>query len=385
MKKSLIALAACGLCAGVAQAQVTVYGTMDLSMQSINNAAAAGNATSAGSAFKMNSSTTNTSNFGIRGVEDIGGGLMTIFDLEAQLAANTGAAPGTANYGTTTTLSTTGATSNLFSRGAYVGLKSNSWGTVTLGRNYTSAFISKINSNAIITGPNTGLVTATAAQGLANDYWNNNQVKYESPVMNGFSFAVNYAADGIAGDNSQGTNMGGSLTWSGNGLTISAGGQQDKGATGTYIAAAGGTSFSDVGKSVKWYFANVSYAWDKFRIVAGWDSVKNPDSAGGAALGNAGAYAAWLDSRLLTVGASYQATPQLGFAAQYYAVKLTSDGTISSQTILNADYKFSKRTSAYALVGFAKNKSLSLMPIYGTVAAANTNSTGVAVGLLHRF
>lgn len=116
MKKSVLALAALSALAGVAHAQssVSLYGRVDLAFskrsgyqnQGIND--------------------TQSSRVGFKGVEDLGGGLKAIFNLEAGLTPDTG---------------NQAETNRFFNRRAVVGLQSDVMGTVTLGREYTPTFL----------------------------------------------------------------------------------------------------------------------------------------------------------------------------------------------------------------------------------------------------
>src|ERR1700736_320721 len=121
MKKSLLALAALGTFAGVAHAQssVTLYGIVDAGFVYNNNSAVNGKgqklyATSAGNL--------QGDRWGLRGTEDLGGGLKALFVLE---------------NGFNTFNGTLGQKGDEFGRSAYVGLSSQ-FGTVTLGRQYDS-------------------------------------------------------------------------------------------------------------------------------------------------------------------------------------------------------------------------------------------------------
>jgi len=100
MKKSLFALAALGAFATAAQAQstVTLYGTFDSSIALINSVAngVAATTTSATAAQTTGSSTSfidgsfATSAWGMRGSEDLGGGMKANFHLESDLLTNNG-------------------------------------------------------------------------------------------------------------------------------------------------------------------------------------------------------------------------------------------------------------------------------------------------------
>lgn len=79
MKKSLIALAVLGTCSGMAAAQssVTLFGIADVGVQYVKNDDA--------KQFRLASGGNATSRFGVRGVEDLGGGLKAGFWLESHV------------------------------------------------------------------------------------------------------------------------------------------------------------------------------------------------------------------------------------------------------------------------------------------------------------
>ena len=117
MKKSLLALVALGAFAGAAHAQssVTLYGIIDEGLLFNNNAGGK-------HLYSMASGVMQGSRFGLRGTEDLGGGLKAIFTLENGFDVNSGKL---------------GQGGLMFGRQAYVGLSSQ-YGTVTLGRQYDS-------------------------------------------------------------------------------------------------------------------------------------------------------------------------------------------------------------------------------------------------------
>ncbi len=99
MKKSLIALAAMGAFAGAAQAQssVTLYGVVDANIEYVNNvgvvptAANGFNRGPAHSVARMDPGGLSGSRWGLRGTEDLGGGLKALFVLESGFSSDTGA------------------------------------------------------------------------------------------------------------------------------------------------------------------------------------------------------------------------------------------------------------------------------------------------------
>jgi hypothetical protein len=78
----------------------------------------------------------NTSRWGLRGTEDLGGGLKAVFNLEGGILMDTGAADGA-----------------LFKRQAYVGLEG-SFGRVVIGRSFTSTYDTVIKFDPMGFAPN---------------------------------------------------------------------------------------------------------------------------------------------------------------------------------------------------------------------------------------
>jgi predicted porin len=101
-----------------AQSSVTLYGVLDDAVQFVN-----AQPKHAGSVANLIQGGERPSRFGLTGVEDLGGGLKTVFRLEAGIDPNTG-------------LFTQGAE---FGRYAYVGLSSR-FGVLMLGRNATPLY-----------------------------------------------------------------------------------------------------------------------------------------------------------------------------------------------------------------------------------------------------
>ncbi len=139
MKKSVLALAVLGAFAGAASAQssVTLYGRVDLSFSK-----------QFGSELK-NLANGSGSRLGVRGVEDLGGGLAAVFNIENRFNADNG---GLSDVG------------RLFGGRSVVGFRGG-FGQVLLGREYTPAFLqSQVvadpwgwdTSNAVATAAVTG-------------------------------------------------------------------------------------------------------------------------------------------------------------------------------------------------------------------------------------
>lgn len=136
MKKSLLALAVLGAFAGAVSAQsssVTMYGRIDLSVG--KNAGSAAKVMQNGSGNRL----------GMRGNEDLGGGMAAFFNIETRFDADTGNNPN----------------ARFWHGRSLVGL-SGGFGRVSLGREYSTAFL---GSQLAIDPWSWDTVVASAASG----------------------------------------------------------------------------------------------------------------------------------------------------------------------------------------------------------------------------
>ncbi|CAE6843791.1 porin [Paraburkholderia domus] len=174
MKKSFLALAALAAFGGAAHAQssVTLFGIVDAGFTYTNN-------NGGHSSWQMTSSNEQSTRWGLRGVEDLGSGLKAIFQLESGFSL----VNGTAAQG-----------GRLFGRQAWVGLSSDKYGTLTLGRQYNAMqdFIAPLQ----ITTSTSLTVYGTHPldnDNLGNTYRTNNEIKYTTQNYSGFQGEATYA------------------------------------------------------------------------------------------------------------------------------------------------------------------------------------------------
>ena len=169
MKKSLIALAVLGFTgAAMAQSSVTLYGVADAGIGKIENGS---DKTEFLSGSVMNNG---GSRVGVRGVEDLGGGLKAGFTFETGLNLDDG--------------SNNSAGAGFWGRTAKVWL-GGGWGTFSLGRDYTASF--KAIGAWELTGSALYSVVGNTYRYLsaARD---SSIIGYATPNMGGFTAEVNY-------------------------------------------------------------------------------------------------------------------------------------------------------------------------------------------------
>ncbi|HEV6964900.1 porin [Roseateles sp.] len=162
MKKIALvaALAAASAAPAFAQSSVTLWGRINTSVESQK----------VGSADRKTVMQNNSSRLGLRGTEDLGGGLKAGFNLEHGLDSDTGAASG----GTT-----------FWSRQANVEL-SGAFGTVRLGTWFPDSYFSTVDRTS-----NHNHDTGTSSDNLFASFGfgaRTNKVGYFSPTVGGFNF-----------------------------------------------------------------------------------------------------------------------------------------------------------------------------------------------------
>lgn len=179
MKKKLVVGAIAAALAGSAHAQssVTLYGIIDDGLTYVSNAAGH-------SLWRLDDGINQASRWGLRGVEDLGGGLKAVFTLENGFSLNTG----TASHG--------GA---LFGRRAYVGLASDTFGTLLAGYDYDFIYdYVSYYTNVAQFAPSYAFHGAYDIDRLAGEPVSN-MVRYETPNWHGFGAGVMYGFTNIAG------------------------------------------------------------------------------------------------------------------------------------------------------------------------------------------
>lgn len=179
MKKSLIALAVLGFAgAAMAQSSVTLYGVADAGIGKMGK----------GSKVQMQSADTmnnGTSRLGVRGVEDLGGGLKAGFNFETGLDLEQG------------NTSTAGA--GYWGRNANMWLGGN-WGTFKMGRTLNPSFFGVAawelsgTANYSVVGNTFGYVGGAR---------NSSQFSYKTPNMGGFTAELGYIMKDDNGGNAK--------------------------------------------------------------------------------------------------------------------------------------------------------------------------------------
>lgn len=198
----LIPLALIGLgaaAAAQAQSSVKLYGLLDLNVGRFQEAGAQ-------SRWNVSNGDMSTSYIGFAGKEELGGGLAAEFAMESFFRPDSGRSGRVAiDAGT--------ASDVFWARSAYAGLSSNTLGTLRLGRNTTTMFVSSLLFNPF--GDSFGFsptIRHYYTEELIGDSGWSNSVSYATPKFAGATVTL----QGAAGEgNGVGKNFGGNVIWFG--------------------------------------------------------------------------------------------------------------------------------------------------------------------------
>ncbi|MGI9024927.1 MAG: porin [Burkholderiaceae bacterium] len=188
MKKLVMAAAVLGAFAGAAQAQtsVTLYGIADGNVRFDH--------TNIGTLKSVGSGGESGSRWGLRGSEDLGGGLKANFILEQGFDIGDNASPqgsigggASAGLGGTSTAPHTSSGSRIFSRVATVGL-AGAFGEVRFGRGYNPLFLVQATADPF----GAGMLGQVSNVYVNNTIRNDNAIYYDTPRFSGFQLSGVY-------------------------------------------------------------------------------------------------------------------------------------------------------------------------------------------------
>ncbi|MCG1017721.1 MULTISPECIES: porin [Burkholderiaceae] len=382
MKKTLMVAALSGMftTAAHAQSSVTLYGLIDAGITYTNSQDGRSN-------WQETSGSVNGSRWGLRGAEDLGGGLKAIFTLENGFSiGNGGASQG----------------GRLFGRQAFVGLASDQYGAVTLGRQYDSV-VDYLGPLAL-TGTQYGgtqFAHPFDNDNLDNSFRVNNSVKYQSPNFDGFKFGALYGFSNQAGNfaNNRAYSVGASYNYGP--LNVAAAYLQLNNSTpntGDLSLASfnKGGAVSDgitglAGRQRTWG-AGLNYAFGPATAGFVFTQTKLNNQFGVANSSDSFEGVASSDVRFnnYEVNGRYNLTPALSVAGAYTYTdgKLNGESPKWHQFSLQTAYALSKRTDVYLQGEYQKvvqSKTGFTAEINGLAPSSFDKQVAVTAGLRHRF
>jgi GBP family porin len=380
MKKTLMVAALTGVFATAAQAQssVTLYGLIDAGITYTNNQQGHSN-------FKATSGSVNGSRWGLRGAEDLGGGLKAIFVLENGFNIFNG---------------TLKQNSRLFGRQAFVGLASNQFGAVTLGRQYDS-MVDYVGPLAL-TGTQYGgtqFAHPFDNDNLDNSFRVNNSVKYTSANFGGFKFGGMYGFSNEAGGfaDNRAYSVGASYNYGP--LNIAAAYLQLNNdvnqAVPNALGAVSGDNPLAAGRQ-RTFGGGLSYAFGPATVGFVFTQTMLDNALGVTAAGTGGAAIPFSESHArftnYEVNGRYSLTPALSVAGAYTYTdsRISGESPKFHQVSLQTAYALSKRTDVYLQGEYQHVSDGDNVPglgatITGVGVSSTENQVSATIGLRHRF
>ena len=361
MKKHILAMAALCACASTASAQssVVLYGIIDAGLTSLHNDGPAGRVT------KVDTGQMQVSRWGLKGQEDLGGGMKARFGLEGTLLNDTGGAG--VGFGTPTSTS-------LFDREATVGI-SGKYGAIDAGRQNIVGIMSvgmadplglgfaSSSPNVLFSAMNNAAVYGPyGANNGGTALRQNNSIKYSSPVFNGLSFAVMRAFGEQAGDHQKSSYQGGALLYN----------------TGKFTAAGAYARMKNVTNTdlLTSHAYGIKYAFPALTLKSTYSMNELRSTSRKIAV--------------LGVGADVPVAQQFLVTAAFYNTKRSGDLVDDSQQyILIGRYLMSKRTTGYVSIGRAVTDDVvqadQINLAQNFVAVGSDSATRVTMGIMHMF
>ena len=342
MKKQAICMTlSCLFVAGAhAQSSVTLYGVIDEGFDYTNNV-------NGNKAYEMQSGYAQGSRWGLKGGEDLGGGVKAIFTLENGFNLNNGRL---------------GQGGLEFGRQAFVGISDATYGTVTLGRQYDSVvdFLAQTTAN----GNWAGYLFAHPYDNdnTDNSFRVNNTVKYTSPTWAGFQFGGMYGFSNVAGGfaNNRLMSLGAQYTYGG--LLIAAAYLNSDNPSGTTSGAIPTTDQNFLAQRLRVFGAGINYTVGNATVGFAYTNTNLSDPTSTTYITGsivpAGGSISSLKFNNFEINGKYQFTPAFFVGAQYVYTRATDNASTGTShpnyqsAGLMADYLLSKRTDVYAQAAF---------------------------------
>ncbi|MEO5669259.1 MAG: porin [Ramlibacter sp.] len=362
MKNSIVVFAALAL-SGAASAQSTVnlFGVVDATL-----ARGTGSLTHR---TQLTNSGYTSSRVGFRGNEELGGGQLAGFHLEAGIANDDGQGGSTnsSNQASGTGASVAGRQGLTFNRRSTVSL-AGGWGELRLGRDYTPQFWNQsvydpFNTNGVgtnqVAGSNIGGPTNTRSSNGISYLWGHGFNASSAVGGNGIHALVQY----YVGENPSGT----PTSDDGSGWGVRAGYNAAPVSVAAHVARAHYSS-----GDITSYSLGGSYDFGPARLMAmaERDRVAATTSVTGTGY---------------LVGVHVPVGPNLVRAAISHYKTNAATEPATRKFALGYVHNLSKRTAFYATVARVSNKGAATQALNGSTTAAGQTSTGLDLGVRHIF
>lgn len=347
-----------------AQSSVRLYGIVDMGIRTTTNKGVT----------QMLGGGMAQSRWGIDIKENLGSDLELIAGLQNRVSADTGS------------------TSTPFFQNSWIGLHSNTWGRITLGRQFNTTF--DLMASTYASFPYLPYMEAYKPElGFTAGARNNNMIKYvfeHGAIKAGVQYA--FGEKGGSSVQTDPNSYGGYLRWSSNGWAIGAAHQilRLPGETKVTASTLGGSYTSG-----PWYF-NAGFSRNTVKdinvqgatvINAYWNS----ETSGGFRPGSVTDINSFAQKRVMyKMGVGYQITPSTNLGMHYYHAdqSQSAGGKFNAKAdffVMALHHTLSKRTSTYLALDHTRLRGGDGVYIAKVDDYNVRRRTGATVGLLHRF
>jgi predicted porin len=337
---------------------VTLYGIVDAGFVHESGGAK-------GTLNKITSGANSMSRYGFRGSEDLGGGLSAIFGLESGIKIDTGEVD---------------ATGTVFNRFAFVGLKSTTYGTLTLGRQYTPWYTTLFTmADPFGTSLEGNLKSLFPVSGSAARM--KNSVLYVSPSVRGASVEFGYGLGEQAGSASAGRQLGFAAVYQSGPLHLrfAYANRNNDVATGTAPVVKHGAATN------KLMAGNYDFGFLKAYLAYDIDQ-----GEGSGTLPNANAYGTVpaptpsTDARNMVIGFTARLGPGKFIASHVRKDDRTRFNQDAAQWGVGYQYPLSVRTLLYTSYAWMDNKNGAGYTV-GNGGEVGSGNRGFSLGVRHTF
>lgn len=325
-----------------AQSSVTIYGILDANVSHITNARG-----TPGDVLLLNSGGRSSSRWGLRGSEDLGGGMSAFFNLEADVNVDTGEGdPGRA-----------------FGRLSYVGLRGN-WGEVRLGRDYAPIFYAASSVEPLgccRVGHGSFLSLGNAVGAAPND---------DARVSNGITYwggtgpfktQILYGFGEVPGSTAAARQIGLNALYTAGPVHV---------ALGYHNNNVGSTA-----RNTSWLIGG-RYTLGPMKLYAAFQNNESRVFAPAASSRN---HMTW-------GGFAYDVSPKVEVVGAVYRRDTRESKEDATLYVVGANYKFSRRTEIYADYGHVSNGATGSFGVSaGSTTVLGGTQAHTQVGVRHRF
>jgi predicted porin len=322
----------------------TMYGLIDANVRHASNAITPSGADNT----DLGDGIFTGSRWGLRGREDLGGGLRAFFTLEAGFDPSNGQITQT----TTTTDYGQAAGTRFFGREATVGL-GNAWGAVKAGRQFTVAHVISSGFQPQGNVNNTALSIFSSHHVARQD----NLVRVDA-TLGDVQLIGGYTFGGQPADTSANATWALGAAYAKGDITV-----------GGYVQSMNNVTDTETRKI---YGLGGNYKITKDFVAFGGYMLRSAEVS-------------LQENSVWTLGANYELTPQVQLSAQYLSDDQSGSAALDgSRTVgfVTANYKFSRRTDIYAVVDTNEVDGGYAKPAF---MGTKGRQTAYSVGLRHRF